>query len=685
MKLIKLQLDNFKSFGKVELNFENLAESILITGDNRDTVGADSNESGKSNLLDSIPWILMGEVPQRILSDSVIRRDANVCEGRLLLLDDKHNYEVFRRRSKSMHKLEFFIDGNDETLRKIADTQQLILSTFGLPTKTSTAFTDFFNCVYFSPGIVDAFASHSMTSSKRLELISRFLKLHRIDTALLRVKMALVEHESEMKQSTAKIELLQERIKETEEENIEEELDDLILQRKIKLRQKDEWSKGKGLLELQEKKKSRIEFSKEIRDNLRKQAIDLKSEVDKFRENKEIYAASKLRVVGLKKKVVDEDKAAMAISEAESELADIEIYIDSIDTGEVTKDADCPKCGVELLISETDLAIFDSKSEKERMENREKEIRRSGIKRRLLSGRIKKLEELVNGRKIRDEYEELQIEIQVLEKGLDNDIFDKLESDFKEIDFKGRLEKEKLDRDLIEFREQESKLKGAVVNDLDEILYRIQVLDDELVQLNMDIGRLEQHKEFLKENKKQLLIYSKSIKLREKENRKYLIWKEAFPRIKRIIINSFLPRFEDETNRYLKLLDAGVEVSFDIDFNRTNNEFSISVLEGCEEWSFDERSRGMCTRIALCIGLALGELAKFDRTVTFDFRLFDEVLDSLDNIGIECFLRMIEYLPGQKFFISHDSNLKNQFLVDSILQVVKENGVSRIKSGGVRK
>ena len=173
---------------------------------------------------------------------------------------------------------------------------------------------------------------------------------------------------------------------------------------------------------------------------------------------------------------------------------------------------------------------------------------------------------------------------------------------------------------------------------------------------------------------------SKKIK---KEKEEYTYWIHHFPEVRRMIIQSILPQIEEISNMYLEKIDAPFEIKLDTlkEAKTTGNlkeEFNIEVYDKTLDLQepIHKRSTGERKRIGLSVCFALQDIKNSIMKKSFDFRFFDEFLDNIDSTGLDAFLRMIQEIKGQKFIISHNSELKNRFT--NILLITKQNGISTV-------
>lgn len=698
MRLKNLSIRNFVCFGAVEIDFNRYSDSVLILGENRDSVGLDSNESGKSSLLDSISWTLFGEVPSKILSGDVIRVSTNVCSCVVVFEEGGIEFVVERRRTKSGSNLKFSVGGDDVSLRTFSQTQELVLTTFGLNSQTKIAFNDFFNTVYFSPGVVDAFASQNMTSGRRLELISRFLNLGRLDKALASAKKGISKHSEELSSISGKIEFLSDRISrfdlkdlELRKLNISQEVKDFqqlisTLRRRLKSAlefQRAENQKANLLVE----KEAIIRSSEQIRKNLREDYLSTKGEIEEIEKKK-------VKVVELDAQISKYEETYSLYSSLEEELSKVNSSVGEFDEAILEKNNEldyyldikqngtvCPSCKAPLMMVDGEIVLIENERVLAEISKIEKELNKLHTRRKLVRSNIPTIEDQIKDLDLNGSLDSL---VKAKDEALyDIDRIPRLTERLLEIDKKGVVNLKEMEHDIAHIDSQIAELmkNHQKIDDLPAEALENEIAKTEAVLANKkeELSKIEYQLKEYHEIKQALESYRDDKKDILAMCNRFEIWKTAFPIIRKDLIHSFLPHLEDETNKYLQMLHVEPRVLFDLDFSRTNNEFNIFVTDGVIDWKFEQRSRGMQARIALAIGLGLSQLARFDRKAGFDFKLFDEVVDSLDSTGIDEFFGILDNIPGQKFFVSHDTELKKKFPINDIITVVKEEGVSLVK------
>ena len=89
-------------------------------------------------------------------------------------------------------------------------------------------------------------------------------------------------------------------------------------------------------------------------------------------------------------------------------------------------------------------------------------------------------------------------------------------------------------------------------------------------------------------------------------------------------------------------------------------------------------SGGEQRRIDICISLALQSLLSLSDS-NFNITIYDEIFDSLDELGRDYVLNLLKEEIKTKdsiFVISHDSNLQDQFR--NIIKIKKKGGISYV-------
>lgn len=698
MKLKEIDISNFKCIGEDQkIDFTKYDDNILIVGKNYSQAGMDSNESGKSALLEAIIWGIFGTFPNQVTADRIIRRGQENCSVKLEFDDFSNNFLIHRQRSMKNKGLDLYISGEKFKATNDSEMQEKILEIFGFPKamKVSKVLREFYNRVFFNPAVLKTFASSEVKSSERLDFIMRFLGLDKTDTVKEIFSNRITENSKQLKEGI-----------------VEEDLEDLEKfkkEKKAKLNELNE-EKEKIYNELEKYKEifENVKEKKQLEDRLNNLKKDLQHELQKSKEKRDIlrpqYKKLKLEYeeygdleseIEKKSNEYDEEK----YSKIQREIRQLEIQIKDVydgilqNTGYTIRDLEnginllrnrikqnCPECKTELAVVDNNIILYEEEKLDEEIEEKTDELEHlqekwsdiSQKKDDALESIEKKQEEL-------KEFDDLNYEIEKL-KGLSN-AKSEIKNKMEEINKQGK----KLKKEAEDFEKKQNK----AIKRFEEIFNQIEIPEGYE-------EKADKLKEEYQANKAQIVSIEESLsdidyrihrieevkKENERINNKIKFDKQAIDLVNAAVkysIQKFMPLFENSINKWLEVFDAGFTINPELDLTKMRDSFQLWVNDGDDLYLSDERSRGALTRIAIAIGFSFLDIASSDQNI-FDFIACDEVVDSLDSTGIEHFFDMlaVDELAGiQKLIISHNTELKNRF--DSVLTVIKEDGVSRIE------
>lgn len=227
-----------------------------------------------------------------------------------------------------------------------------------------------------------------------------------------------------------------------------------------------------------------------------------------------------------------------------------------------------------------------------------------------------------------------------------------------------------------------------MINEIDNELNSLQpeLSEKELYNLEMEINVHKEGLERTKEEKFQDINFDSDIKdlvktIKEYEDklseideelRYYGFWEVGFGNkgLKTYILDDMIKFLNKKIEFYLNILSKGqMHLIFDkfLDFN-------VSGL------NYRSCSSGERKRVDLAVLIALFDLTNLRNKNNYNILILDEVLDSIDEIGVEAaqelLLELNKRIPTI-FVISHNNMLSEYF--PDVLTVVKENGISRIE------
>ena len=699
MRIKNIEITNFGVFGenvKVDFDRYDPNDKILIIGENQDAAGADSNGSGKSTLLNAISWAVFGRVPNDVASDDVIRRGCTNVNVSLGLVDEaeKEINIVRKRKLKGGHELQWFVDGESQTQRTMKQTQYSLLNYFGILENNNEYFSDFLNTTYFSVDAVKAFAGKKSSSRDRMDLISRFLNLEILDRCTSKAKILSNSNKSDLKVVQGKIEFLKNKLEAGfNKEQIEADIKDYQGSQKLlksglkKLKQQREVLEGAEDLESQLTEiTSHIEhynneldtivniYNNNIKDlqNKLSNSSHIKSEIEKLQEHSIKYSET-LNKVDLIKFQNWLDKGRDWIQERCSLRTQL-----SIQAGEAQE---CPHCKEGLMIKGNKILPYNKAEIDKALADVDKQIDERQAKYDVKKKEYDKLmgfqQELIGFQsEIKAKYQLLEgvqdIPDQIIT--IKNKIKAKKEETTQSLK---ELEKKKLSLNLKLKRIPTSDLTLAdVQNEIATYNKKIDDCVDEVARLKAQLESRTQDQAALDK-----LVEQETDYLEEIANFKY--WVDGFPAIRRWMIESFLPTFEQQTNSYLGQMEVGMRCRFDTlkekksKAGQFKEEFDLSIIdENNEKRDLETYSQGETKRIGVCVGFALRELTLTKGYSNFNFLMMDEVIDSLDETGIGEFFNLLNNITGLKMLITHNTDLKTRF--GNIITVRKQDGISTV-------
>lgn len=126
--------------------------------------------------------------------------------------------------------------------------------------------------------------------------------------------------------------------------------------------------------------------------------------------------------------------------------------------------------------------------------------------------------------------------------------------------------------------------------------------------------------------------------------------------IKSQIIKKFVPAMNTIINQYLDLLEFSVSFTFDENFNE------VIRSRYRDEFTYDSFSAGERSRIDLALLFMFRDISKLKNSVSTNILVIDEILESLDDSGVESAFRMFNDMDGVNIFvITHKTELQSRF------------------------
>ena len=639
MKLLRLQATNFMQYKDLDIDFTSQG-LCLVQGEITDSGFATSNTAGKTTAFVHAPlWCLFGETLNGLKADDVINDTENKnCVVTLTVENNDSKYFIrrYRKHKTGKNDLHLFKYGDEPihetnlTKSSIAETQAEINKLFDLDWDIFT------NTIVFGQGNIKRFSE--LTDKERKELLDKILSLDvlqqwqtkiketikNFNTQISNIDRVVYDNELSYKNIVNKLAnidssiITYDKTKKEKIKNIQNEITEL--QAKLNAQNNSEIEKQALLL-----KKIKAGLNKtvgsgdayiNILDKMHKIDIEIK---------KEEYNIDALN-------------------------RDIKIIKNKIYNIENDGRDNCDSCGQTITKESTEQfkEAYDTQVSTKNM---------------LLTQHVHAKEAFVYERQT---LEKEKIKIQ------------ETLSKMKEYeDYKNSIEKS------IALHEVNKNAQDHIRTTIEQKLESINKIQDE------EVPYLKMKREYTEE----LSIIkfttancevAKDALLKEIEY--YKFWEIGFSNtgIKSFLLDNIVPFLTEKANYYLDFLTKSeIKILFDTTtVNKSNDKevdkLSIKLYKNGKEYGFEKTSGGEKKRIDICISLALQSLLT-SKSNCVNISVYDELFDSLDEIGIDCVMKLLQEESKHKdsiFVISHNDNLKDRF--KNVVTIKKNNGVSEI-------
>ena len=706
IEFIKVGMKNFCNYiDPMELEFEN-GKLITITG---------PNGVGKSTIFQAIPFTSFGVTSEGLKGDDAVNNEVGKnCHTWLEFKADFDFYRVDRYQKYTGKGNTVELSKNREKPYKVGQREVIPeIEKLLVPKKL------FMNTLLFSQGIKDFFTD--LGDSEKKEIFRKILQLDNYllyhDEVKKRIKSIgkrTIELNQELevknqilidcKDQTTTLKKAEKEFNETKNtilEDLEKEVNDLINERDILIKELDSYKEYIPKIEdisnkINTKKQEINELILNLKsslDNINSKILLKENELKSSFQKEELVIKDciyKKRVMienGFTSKIQEEtDKLNEKTNELYLQLNTLENEINSLDERirEIKHnviDSDisiCPTCYQEIGEKEKQKLQLKVKQYEESIKEKENsivEIKKVMVSLKektdhniliLKTRKVQNLDEI--GIQEGDELLEIGKRIEEVLKIL-NEKADKLINENNE---NGLIEKQKLESEL-KILEDENK-------ELQEINNKIRQLDINIPSLNSKINMSEENiKQKENEvfdttalnnyiNKARILMDEiKKIGDERKNMSEYLeileFWKIGYSQygIPAMLIDDSIPFLNNRVAYYLdKIANGRYTVSFDTMLETKSGEFrdkiSVNVLDNQTKANSRLQLSGGQTRlIDIATILTLNDLQSNVQDVSFNILLFDEIFDSLDDNNIGHVSNVIRSLTKDRFvsIISH--------------------------------
>lgn len=718
VELVGLNVSNFMSFDHrgVDLSFGSLVDKkVFVIGSNDDSPGLSSNGSGKTSLFDALCWGLFLDTPRLSDVEDVLRREGDkkysaeveVFFDVITENENKTAFKVVTRRTPSKAEMELY------EYKKMSYKEWSWAPYGGLSGLTEVKnevrrilgidYPTFLNICYLGGDVIKSFISGSVKPAERIAMLSKMLSLDIYDSCL---KVVQDQRKSVRDQLlSVKGELA--GIWDVDDGTVPKESEIVELRSKLKKSNENlaEGLRGSATVQdyfnLSEALRDLRDKADEALEDFRRDWGKLSSELDELVSVSPRDLASYSKRIGeLQSKfgVVDKDIGNLVSDKnlIQGRLDGLVEQRDRLDKIRKLKEGKCPVCGtvldkkkLEHLTEEVESVQEKSQSFKNQLDSISEKLSKERMAKQDLEVDIKNFKSLEEARIERETTKSsralrLKDSLSSLEKLAEKTKADSVKEEER---IKEKISKLDLRSDIKEY----SGDLGRVQDYLVEVQLMVEDSRREFATLSEKIGYSENRLETYKKAKERQKILKK-----EEERLTVLLsdldfWADGFGiyGIRSEIIQSFLPLFETQINSYLMGWNIPFLVRVETEKKKKSGDegeyvdgFYVDVIDRIsgriQPW--DNYSRGERTRIGVAQALAMRDLVAQLGGVDVRFVMFDEIFDSLDQVGVSQFVELLDKVDGLKIVVSHNSGMSKMF--KDIIIVKKSGGVSHAEFMG---
>jgi len=638
MKFLSIKAENFLSFHSLNYSFPETG-LYFIGGEKYDSKISNSNGSGKSAFVEILAWTLFGNTIRNIGKDEVVNWTVGKDCSSMIEFEDDYGkiYTIarFRKHNENGNSLFLFQDNQNLTQSTVLKTQEEIEKILGM------------NWLVFSVATLFGERARRFSEavdSEKKQIFDEILMFHQYLDALSKVKEDIRVVENEVSATEQMIitynKLIEEntsKIAQYEEDLVKLENDYQKIGSELEYNTKKIQENTEKLDKLKEVYNANLKIKEELESDDQK----LMQYMNKLEnEKKENLSDPKNEIEGLKAEI---NVLLIELNNLDSSIS----KLDSFKFG-----TRCPTCGHEFNEESVADVRNHFKNEKEKKES-------------VYTQYVEKLS------KLEDIFEQKN---NVWEEKISATVKSKMElektlSDLRDSIMENKTKIFELESEIKSFKFEIEQVKTSYD---EKVEYVNEQIDIENRKLKENINEIEKFNEII-ENKKDELQYLK-------------FWKDGFGNqgIKSLLLDEIVPMLNNKVSYYASaLMDNSISVEFDTETTLKSGEkrdkFDIRLIINGDQVDYKNCSSGEKRRIDVSILLALQNLI-FSRNInSSNLIIFDEVFDSLDRIGIERVINLLEEESKDKsiFVISHIQELADYF--KNVILIKNKNGISSLE------
>ncbi len=678
-----IKIQNFGSIKDLYYAFEP-STSKIIQGKNLDDKGQKSNGVGKSSFNDAIAFSLTGISLRNISNEELIRDGENDGYLELKLISKDLTSELiikrFLRRKKSQ-EIEIYLNGVDKhkDLPDVNSKNQFIIHELGISKD------DLFQFFLITSERYKPY--FKLSDNEKKNITSRFSNANVVDNVFPALEKDVKTSGEEIQKlktivsnTETKIKTYQDEIDNLNDPNAKEELKKAIRESIVSEQQYIE-NDNEGIkninITIEKINKDIVDWlSKKVSqqdiDNKKNQSQELEVQYQTLEKDlKSNLSTFETKLTNVEKKLKTLREEISGLTQGITEITTLKTQIE----GQLKTSIECPKCEHEF--------ILDSKSSIDELKQKLKETEE--ILEEVKAEKVTKVEEQT---KLLTEEKTLTTKIQSVkvEYKAKLDETRKLQALVNQAAFKAQRDNDSIDNEILDLERQITKHKQRILTAKDAIETR----EKKIVKLESDISNVDtldnsdvilRYQKLIKDLQTELSSQKIKLTVEELELQRLNAWVLKFKSFKSYLANQSFKNIEDLTNFYLQKMntDLSIEISAHLQKKKDVKEKMTETIlrSGFPIGSHGRFSGGERGRIDMGMILANQTLINNNAAPKgLDFILIDEVMDSLDSLGIESIIKSMNNIDKILLLVTQ---VEINTLPAQTLTLVKRNNCTEIE------
>jgi len=608
-------------------------QTVFIQGENKDEPMAESNGSGKSNLLEALTFALYGKISKKLrYLDDIINLESDEAVVQVgFTLNDEY-YSIKRNRSKSKtNEIHIFKRVNNDDVEEIPDSdntekQLYIEKLIGL------TFLSYSHTIMFCQRFV---AFPELKAPQRAAVLS---EISGADVYLKAAEMA-------KERVTALRNLIAER--ERDKKHVEELLEQLDLNKISNMAEEWEEQHGDAIIELH---RQMSQTEKELIEYRKKHDRAVKAEKLIILSLQERIKDALTWLADLPEAVKDKETKNNQYIQTESQVRAAKGRLNEksreIDRLEQAEAGDCPYCA-QAITQET-------------------------LKEHIITLKI--------------DFDYLKREWLTLSSILkdEEEAYDKAEETVRKLN-NLKNEVHTANGDVRKGEQAITNLENRVDEKL--LIDKMALINTQITSKKVEkspyIGIEAEARKKMGENHKRLEVLNKEIKELNNDLQYFVVWSENFPKLRMMLLDDLVAELEIECQGWLAKYCSELSVELDTQRHTASgnirDEVNITIITPKGKVSYEGYGGGETQKIRMAISLALSSIIAEKAEREYNLIIFDEVSSGLDRMGKDGNIEVFKTLSQNKtvMVIEHDEYFCEK--MDEEITVVKENHQSYIQ------